>query len=293
MDFDQKLCAAARAVPIWSGIRRVRLGTFLAAHVWHVAHEVAVLTVEVREALKRGGLVEDEAFDAIYGSRARAASRCYWTPVAAAQAAAKLFAQAGCKHVLDVGSGVGKFAVIATLTAELEVHGVEHRAHLVHEARRAALAYASSARFSHAPIESITPRDYDGFYLFNPFGENLVHPTNRLDRTVPLGPPRYGKDVERVECWLSRAAVGTSIVTYNGFGGRVPGSFELVSSLPGFNCPLRLWTKRTMQRRAGSFFVEHKGQVLASIGAKRRGALSADDETQASRPGAAAAKSRS
>jgi SAM-dependent methyltransferase len=223
-------------------------------------------SVDVPQTLRRGGVVADRVFDAVYNAEYQAASRRFWTPVRVARDAAYLFLQAGSRRVLDVGAGVGKFAIVASLATDLRVSGLEHRAHLVSEATCAASRYDASARFIHGALANAVPAEYDGIYLFNPFGENLLRASNRLDATVSLGKGRYARDVERIERWLSAAPVGFAMVTYNGFGGRIPCSFELVESLQAYGCYLRLWHKR---RRAGDpddFFVEHRELVLTSRG---------------------------
>src|SRR5271166_1034557 len=81
---------------------------------------------------------EDRAFDSVYPKHIQALSRRFWTPVSVARSAAQLFREMGARKVLDVGSGVGKFVLVAASAApELRFVGVEQREHLVHVARRA------------------------------------------------------------------------------------------------------------------------------------------------------------
>ena len=81
---------------------------------------------------------EDAAFDSIYPPSIRAISRRYWTPVDVARRAALLFREAGVRRVLDVGSGVGKFVLVAAAVApEVTFVGVEQRARLVEVLARA------------------------------------------------------------------------------------------------------------------------------------------------------------
>jgi predicted RNA methylase len=199
----------------------------------------------LRAALSQGRPVADGAFDSVYPIWAQEASPCFWTPVRVALEAALLLKQAGAQSVLDVGSGVGKFALVASLAGGFDVTGVEHRPYLVATARVAAERYRAPAKFICGRIEHIDPQSYDALYLFNPFGENLVTPAERLDHEVTLSEKRFASDVGLVENWLEEAPTGTSVVTYNGFGGRIPSSYELVSSRPTERHRVRLWTKRT------------------------------------------------
>ena len=157
----------------------------------------------VREALKRSIAVPDPAFDAVYPCWAQEASSRFWTPVHVAVDAADALRRAGARRVLDVGSGVGKFSLITALVTGLEVTGVEHRPHLVASARRAAERYRASVQFVCARIEQIDPRSFDAFYLYNPFEENLVAASERLDDSVVLSSERFRSDVALVERWLA------------------------------------------------------------------------------------------
>jgi SAM-dependent methyltransferase len=198
----------------------------------------------LREALTQTRPVCDGDFDGVYPSWAQEASARFWTPVRVALDAAALLKKAGARSVLDVGSGVGKFAVVAHLASDLDITGVEQRPYLVAAARVAAERFRAQVKFICTRIEHVDPQAYDAFYFFNPFGENLVGPEDRLDDEVTLSRQRFARDVALVEQWLEEAAAGTSIVLYNGFGGRIPPAYELVCAQPTARCRLQLWTRR-------------------------------------------------
>jgi predicted RNA methylase len=224
----------------------------------------------VRDALKRRLAVPDVVFDAVYPCWAQEVSHRFWTPVHVAVDAATALRRAGATHVLDVGSGVGKFAVVAALAAGLNVTGVEHRPQLVASARSAAARYQASVRFVCARIEEVDARAFDAFYLFNPFGENLVGADEQLDDAVTLSSKRFAEDVTLVERWLEDAPAGTSLVTYNGFGGRIPGSYRMTSSQPSGRHFVRLWRKRDVRRGKKYSFVELADNVITIAGPTRR-----------------------
>lgn len=226
----------------------------------------------VRESLKRRIAVADSAFDAVYPVWAQEASSCFWTPVRVAVDAANALRRVGARRVLDVGSGVGKFSVIAGLVMGVSVTGVEHRPQLVASARQAAERYRSPAHFVCASIEQIDPREFDAFYLYNPFEENLVGASERLDDAVLLSSERFARDVALVERWLEEAPVGTSLVTYNGFGGCVPASYRMTSSRPSGGHFVRLWRKGAARRARRGAFMEVGDNVFALATARGKNA---------------------
>jgi Methyltransferase domain len=79
--------------------------------------------------------VLDMEFDELLSPVAKARSREFWTPVWVARRAAARFAERGVRRVLDVGSGPGKFCIVAaSAQPELEFCGIEQREQLVESA---------------------------------------------------------------------------------------------------------------------------------------------------------------
>jgi hypothetical protein len=95
----------------------------------------------------------------------------------------------------------------------------------------------------------------DAYYLYNPFGENLCRFEHPIDREVELGIDRYKREIADAERFIEHAPRGTFVVTYNGFGGRIPDSYEQVAIYRDHPYELRMWRK---ERQAGS------GRVLRS-----------------------------
>jgi len=208
------------------------------------------LNHSVPEDLRNGRPVRDNIFDLVYPEPVRRVSARFWTPVTVAAMAARWLESLGARAVLDVGSGAGKFCIVANLSAGCKVWGLEQREHLVETARQAASAYGARAQYLHGTIEGLDPAPYDAFYLFNPFGENLYHPAEQLDGVPELSALRYMNDLSIMEHWLDCAAPGTCFVTYHGFGGRIPSTYDLVRSQAKGCDHLRLWQKKHAGRAA-------------------------------------------
>lgn len=150
------------------------------------------------------------------------------------------------RSVVDVGSGAGKFCVAAALCGRARFHGVEQRPRLVAAARELARVFDVGDRvtFSHAVFGPASPLPRaDAYYFYNPFGENLFGPEDRLDDEVEVSEPRYVREVAAVEAMLGRAPVGTYILTYNGFGGGVPTSYATIRVDRKLPNTLRLWRR--------------------------------------------------
>ena len=183
----------------------------------------------------------------------------FWSPASVAERAARLLADAGLSRparILDIGAGIGRFCAIGSRTTSAVFTGVEHREHLVVRGR-AILAELSVDRVDlvHGTVADVAWSKFDAFYLFNPFEENLLVPSERLDHTVPLTFQGFLRDVRIVERALDRAPVGTRVATYFGFGGRVPFSYRLAHAETYGGGALRLWVKT---HTASSL---HKGHI--------------------------------
>ena len=141
-------------------------------------------------------------------------------------------------RILDVGCGVGKLCAVGALFSRATWCGVEHRENLVATAERLvrALGVANRTMFVHGDAFSIAWEDYDAFYLYNPFEND------------------YRVQVALVEERLARLPPKTRVVTLNGFGGVMPGSYDLVhrERVPSMGVDLVSWIQRRHDRRASS-----------------------------------------
>lgn len=187
----------------------------------------------------------DAQLDALLPRAARRVSPMYWTPVRVARRAARIFDDLGVSRVLDVGSGPGKFCVVAGASApRIAFVGIEHRAHLVAAAQSLAASLGTTnVTFTHGDATCLPWAGFDGFYVFNSFAENSFSSDNQFDQTVELSHVRRIDDVMRVERWLAARQVGTILLTYHGLGGPIPGSYECVHVEAAGSAWLRAWRK--------------------------------------------------
>ncbi len=202
---------------------------------------------QLADAIRRGEWPRDMDFDRFMARELLPVSNRYWSQLVVAERMSQWLDALGVESVVDIGSGPGKLCVAGALAGERRFVGIEQRKNLVHEARRLAELFGVSerARFVHAVFGETRVPQADAYYLYNPFGENLFSVDDALDGEVELSNRRFVQDTRAVEALLRDAPVGTHLITYNGFGGRVPASYKLIHSDRALPCLLRLWTKVT------------------------------------------------
>jgi len=182
----------------------------------------------------------DQEFDRLVPDELRHLSSMHWTPARVAARAATLLCATPRTRVLDVGSGIGKLCSIGALSTFGTWHGVEQHAPLVKSATdlARALGVAERTRFVQADAFSIEWHEYDALYFYNPFELPLFE-----------GGPRTSLDVQiaRVQARLEALPSCTRVVTFHGFGGVMPRSFELLyhERMPSVGLDLALWIQRS------------------------------------------------
>ena len=92
----------------------------------------------------------------------------------------------------------------------------------------------------------------DAYYFFNPFGEYWLGADHPTEADAAVTGTRWQDDIAAAEDLLRSVPAGTWILTYNGFGGRMPAGYELVRVDWKLAGVLRLWRKRLDTARIGS-----------------------------------------
>jgi hypothetical protein len=194
--------------------------------------------------------VQDLEFDLVYPPEIRRVSATFWTPVDVARTGTQWLDAVGCKALLDVGAGAGKFCIVASLVLGRRVTGIEQRGRLTEIGSAAAADYGAEVDYVHGTIETIDVGRFDALYLFNPFGENFYAPEEQLDTEVELSTLRRMHDIAIVEHWLDNAPPRMHLLTYHGFGGQVPASYALLREQRMGDGELQLWEKTPADRSA-------------------------------------------
>lgn len=220
------------------------------------------LAESVAGALRGGEPITDAEFDRLLPPGPRDKSARFWSSVAVARTAAEWLFECGAQRVLDVGCGVGKFCAIASLSSGHRIWGLEKRGTLVFEARKLAQRLGAEVVVIEGLMASLRPTEFDGFYVFNPFAEHLGGLNERFDDQIVPSRERYLRHARTLERWLDEVRPGTTLVTYNGLGGRIPSSWECVRRQMVRGNLLRLWRKGTERAEPRNAWVEVNDVLL-------------------------------
>jgi SAM-dependent methyltransferase len=199
----------------------------------------------ITDALRAGRCVPDRVFDSYLPEDLRYVSQDQWTPLEVVQTAARWLADAGIRRVIDIGSGPGKFCVAAALAGSCELIGLEQDPRLSSVARSLARLFGvqDRVRFVHGALGASALPEADAYYIYNPFAQHLLPPIDGIGCEARPDYERYGVDVMLAQDVFRRAPVGTLVLTYNGFGGLMPASYEACRVTRELPCVLRSWRK--------------------------------------------------
>lgn len=186
--------------------------------------------------------IKDEEFDALYPVKIRMLSGTHWTPVDVAKKAIAFLDQEGGSAVLDLGSGAGKFCLVAAANSNAIITGVEQRENLVQVSRKLAVKYQlHQVDFIHGDLKNLDFTKYKAFYFFNSFEEN-INIKDKLDKDNSINFEQYHTYTKLLRDKFEAADSGTRIVTYCGDAAEIPENYLLVKS--SNKGKLRFWEKK-------------------------------------------------
>jgi len=185
----------------------------------------------------------DEAFDELYPSSVRALARYHWTPVEIARRAADFLAQDKKVKVLDIGSGIGKFCLVAAhFNPQVMFYGIEQRKSLVTDADNVKSALQlHNVIFRHGNFTQLNFADYDHFYFFNAFYENISG-VRKIDHTIDHSSELYHYYTRYLYKELQQRPYGTRLVTFHSLEDEIPEEYCLV--LSQYDNMLKFWVKQ-------------------------------------------------
>jgi len=184
---------------------------------------------------------KDTVFDDLYPDHIQELSLMHWTPVDIAKKAGKFLALPNAR-VLDIGSGVGKFCITAGFFHPgTTFYGVEQRSELFTFAEMAKAEISlPNVSFIHGNLTDLDFNDYDHFYFYNPFYEN-IEPGSRIDYAVATSFELYDLYSRFVYKMLDEKPPETRLVTFHASDEQVPSSYQLVNN--SYSRLLKMWIK--------------------------------------------------
>jgi SAM-dependent methyltransferase len=184
--------------------------------------------------------ITDTEFDSLYPQKIKMLSGTQWTPVAIAKKAVRYLWAEG-KSILDIGSGSGKFCLIAAANSKSKITGVEQRENLVQISRKLALTYQlENLDFILDDMINVDFTSYDNFYFFNSFEEN-INLKDKLGKENEFSLDKFNTYILFLRERFDSAPKGTKIVTYCGECEEIPESYRLVKS--NNKGKLKFWVK--------------------------------------------------
>lgn len=165
----------------------------------------------------------ENQFHLLFPASFHSLARNHWTPLLVAKKAAHFLAAGDGVKVLDIGSGIGKFCLVAAhYKPNAFFYGIEQRKDLVEYAETARQKLGlNNVSFIHGNVTGIDFENYDHFYFYNSFYENLAT-AEKIDNDVPYSIELYNQYTRFLYKQFQKKPSGTRIATYHGMDDAIP-----------------------------------------------------------------------
>jgi len=185
--------------------------------------------------------VDDGTFNGLYSPKIRELAARHWTPVDVAKMASQYLVESSNDKVLDIGAGAGKFCLVGAACTNGRFYGVEQRESLVRISNSLAKKHGiQNVEFIHANIDQVSFEDYDAFYFYNSFYENLDQ-SCPIDNSILPNRDLYYTYTKYLRDQLQKMPIGTRVVTYWSGWDEIPLSFNM--EYTACNGLLNFWRK--------------------------------------------------
>lgn len=186
--------------------------------------------------------ISDDKFHKLYPASMRALARMHWSPLYVIQKVVSYLAVSDTVKVLDIGCGVGKFCLAgAYYKPAVAFYGVEQRKNLIAIAEAAQKKLGiQNAHFINRNFTQLDLCEYDHFYFYNAFFENLDG-TEKIDNEIVYSNELYNYYSIYLYNQLEKMRVGTRIATYCSWDDEIPPCYQLAET--HFNNLLKFWIK--------------------------------------------------
>lgn len=184
----------------------------------------------------------DEIFNTLFPPDVQLLARRHWTPLPIARAAIDFLTPHDNVRILDIGSGIGKLCLAgAHFKPSAFFAGVEQRANLVQVARDAqARLQLDNTFFYHDNFTGLDFNEYDHFYFFNSFYENLMV-DDKIDENITHSTYLFNYYHKQLYKKLNGMPAGTRVATFHCLNNKIPPNYHVVDSK--VDTLLKFWIK--------------------------------------------------
>lgn len=185
---------------------------------------------------------DDEIFNKLYPLNIQQKAAKHWTRLEVAKVAADFLAPNKDARVLDIGSGVGKFCIAAAhFKPEAVFYGVEQRKDLVqHAINCSSQVDVYNVSFKHGNFTQLDFRQFNGFYFYNSFYENITF-ADRIDDEIQYSTSLFNYYNRYLYKQLEQMPSGTRIATFHSLEEEIPPGYYVVKT--EFDKLLKFWLK--------------------------------------------------
>jgi len=184
----------------------------------------------------------DAQFHKLYPDPIQLLSRNHWTALSVARKAANFLAVEPGARILDIGSGIGKFCLAAAYYRPGALYfGVEQRKDLIEYAENARTSLGlNNVTFMHGNFTEIDFGNYDHFYFYNAFYENVAS-EEKIDNKIPYSAELYNYYNYYLYKQLEKMPSGTRVATFYGTEDIMPPGYHIGGS--EMDDLLKYWVK--------------------------------------------------
>lgn len=184
----------------------------------------------------------DEQFNQLYPLSIQILARRHWTPLGVTRKVANFLAAEDNARILDIGSGVGKFCLSAAFyKPNAFYYGIEQRKNLISHAEIAReTLHLENVSFTHGNFTQLDFKNFDHFYFYNAFYENLSE-TDKIDDSIDYSSELYNYYNRYLYKQLDEKPGGTRVATFHSMEDEIPKSYHEVGS--EFDNLLKFWIK--------------------------------------------------
>ena len=184
----------------------------------------------------------DAEFNRLFPPAVQLLAARHWTPLSIIKRAVKFLTPHYNARILDIGSGIGKFCLGgAHFAPDAFFTGIEQRSNLSALADNTAKKLGiKNVHFIHDNFTRLDFRNYDHFYFYNAFYENLSG-TDKIDDSIEYTNELYYYYCQCLREKLDEMTRGTRLVTFHSLENEIPRSFILQETT--YDKTLKFWVK--------------------------------------------------